>query len=66
MQSLKAGVTTQHGISENTYEKNCEKLVIHGIGESKNEAEKLVLESNDGSLYTCSIRCPPLYGEFEK
>ena len=66
MQSLKAGVTTQHGISENTYEKNCEKLVIPGIGESKNEAEKLVLESNDGSLYTCSIRCPPLFGEFDK
>ena len=65
IQNIKAGVTTQHGISENTWENTNEKLLIPTLAESKNEAERLVLESCDNSLYTCSIRCPPLYGEFD-
>ncbi len=65
VQNLKAGVTTQHGISESTWENINERLLIPTLAESMNEAERLVLESCDNSLYTCSIRCPPLYGEFD-
>ena len=65
MQTLKAGVTTQHGISENTWENVNERLIIPSLADSKNEAEQLILESCDSTLYTCSIRCPPLYGEFD-
>ena len=48
--------------------RNSELLFPH-YGGSKAEAEVLVLEANERKgkdkvpLYTCSLRCPPLYGE---
>ena len=65
VQALKAGVTTQHGISESAWENTHDRLINPSLARSKNEAEQLVLDSCDNTLYTCSIRCPPLYGEFD-
>lgn len=66
VQSLKANITTQHGICESSWdEKAHSKFIIPSVAGTKNEAEQLVLEAGDDTLFTCSIRCPPLYGEFD-
>ena len=67
-QVLRDGVKNQEGICEKpSFEPRItDELVLDTYGHSKNEAEKMVLSANgagEGTLHTCSIRCPPLYGE---
>ena len=65
-QAIKDGVPNQEGIhEENDNIKEDDELLLHCLGRSKNEAEKLVLAANGDrfKLYTCSIRSPPIYGE---
>ena len=61
-QILRANRYNQEGINENTRLQQGEELVISRYGATKNNAERLVLRA---PLYTCSLRCPPLYGEHD-
>lgn len=65
VQNLKASVTTQHGISESSWENTSSKFIAPSVAYTKSKAEQLILEAADDTLFTCSIRCPPLYGEFD-
>ena len=64
-QVLRSGLFIQEGITEDVIVRDHEELVMDCFGRSKNEAERKVLQANgfNTTLYTCSIRCPPLYGE---
>ena len=67
-QVLRHGIKNQEGINEDPSFEPCidEELILDTYGHSKNDAEKMILDANGGNqgmLYTCSIRCPPLYGE---
>lgn len=67
----------QEGISEDMdvshLKSGREELLYDVYGYSKAEGEKIVLNANrtpcangTGTLYTCSLRLPPLYGENDK
>ena len=64
-QVLRSGLCVQEGITEDVIVRDHEELVMDHFGHSKTEAERKVLQANGfkTTLYTCSIRCPPLYGE---
>ena len=64
-QVLRSGLCVQEGITEDVIVRDHEELVMDHFGRSKTEAERKVLQANGfkTTLYTCSIRCPPLYGE---
>ena len=64
-QILKARVSNQKDIDEATCFSSGDNLLTPHYGETKNNAERLVLEAGKAPLYTCSLRCPPLYGEYD-
>lgn len=63
-QVIRDSVSKQEGINETVSVIESDELVMDTFGHSKNKAERTVLDANaNGTLYTCSVRCPPLYGE---
>lgn len=64
-QLIKRDEPNQENIKEDMVIKESDELVMDYYGHTKNKAEKMVLNANgyQRRLYTCSIRCPPIYGE---
>ena len=64
-QVLPTGIHNQQLQIDEQYVPPNNMLLAETYGQTKKKGERLVLDAKD-QLLTCSIRCPPMYGEHDK